>query len=488
MTNQSFLIRLILELTAWLQGRLHKAQGAPKKDLLEILTDGYTRAHKGGVLHTLLGFMKVKPPKIPPKPSQATPSTVYEALEQVFSEHKLEFELSNPFILEKLAIQAEIATDRLLENQITGAIRAAGAETRAAQFAVRWGVQHGTRDAAENTGFTVDDDPVELLKKWVRLAQRYEHRSHHDALEGTIIPYSQKFKLVTPKKRVFLIHAPYDDLLPLSETFNCGHGIVVTPPENAIVTPWTGGITNIPSRYLQRNISGMPALSRPTNKVPIGEPVSSFVSIPSGIRYDPARAAFDLVDQVHGVDELQFISLFDAKLSPDTPAAYAVNGQQALGILVRDKSKVQTVEVLEEIAHMIDHQALGIGQPWGSEQRDSYASELMEMIKQTTPYKRTQSYRAGQIVRLQRDGGYIQSSPLIPRDLEYEKSNKEWFARAYVQYIAVTTGDAALLREIGALRTSIGEEVLYARAWADDEFEPLAREMKRILKQKRWTL
>lgn len=59
-------------------------------------------------------------------------------------------------------------------------------------------------------------------KEWVRLYPRAEHRDHHDALEGKIIPITAKFNLNGQ-----LIYGPRDPSVTnwAEEFANCGHGL-----------------------------------------------------------------------------------------------------------------------------------------------------------------------------------------------------------------------------------------------------------------------
>jgi hypothetical protein len=228
--KDNFLTRLITELTGGFQKQLLGLKAAVEDDLRQAFLEMYSRAHRGGGLWQLLNLLV----------------TLEAALENVFAANDLELNISDSLVLERIAKQASVATDRMLESRVAGGLQLAGAEARAAQYAARWGTQAGIRDAAEGSVVEVQGVAAEMLKEWVRLAARGEHRSHHDALIGVVIAYSEKFELQTPKKGTYRIHAPYDNDLPLSETINCGHGIRVEPPANSIITPWNGGVKKTP--------------------------------------------------------------------------------------------------------------------------------------------------------------------------------------------------------------------------------------------------
>jgi hypothetical protein len=229
--NEVFLAALILGLSRSIYSNLENAQSNAEQAILE----GYARAHLLGALWAGLGLLGVKLPKTKAEFERVLLSRAEEAgvrLPRVTSEA----------VLERLAIQARVAVQRLtvaranrtLENQEFNA------EKRAAGYAVRWGIQQGINDMASgSTATNANGQQVELLKTWVRLASRAEHRTWHDALEGTTIRYSQLFTIRSPNG-TFRVHRPYDSSLPISETLNCGHGIRVEPPRDSSVQLWDG--------------------------------------------------------------------------------------------------------------------------------------------------------------------------------------------------------------------------------------------------------
>jgi hypothetical protein len=225
--TELFLSALILELTNRAFNVISSAK--TQSELTRATLETHLRAHLSGALWTGLGLLGIKPPR--------TALEFETVLHRVARASGLpELRITNKAVLSNLAAQSTIATDRLASAGLgnTAAI------ARGAGFATRWGVQQGIADMAQNSSaVNVDGETLELLKTWVRLAARHEHRSWHDALEGQTIPYSQKFRVVGPNG-TFLVDRPYDSSLPLSEKFACGHGIRVNPPRDAIVKTWNG--------------------------------------------------------------------------------------------------------------------------------------------------------------------------------------------------------------------------------------------------------
>ncbi len=234
--SEIFLAALLFELSAVIYATLAAAQ---TDDELEAATlEGYAQAHLYGALWAALGLLAVQLPR--------TKKNFGQVLEAVAAESGVNIpKITSKPVLQTIATQARITTERLKEARVVRTTSAlptnTSAEMRAAGYAARWGVQQGIDDMATgSSAVDVDGQELELLKTWVRLAARTEKRSWHDALNGVTIPYSQKFRVDSPRG-VFFVSRPYDSKLPLSERIGCGHGVrISTPPEAASLILWTG--------------------------------------------------------------------------------------------------------------------------------------------------------------------------------------------------------------------------------------------------------
>lgn len=193
----------------------------------QSLEQGYRTAHVSGVRWSLLDLLGFR------ERVEATP----EALERLAKTRGLEVEITQPQVLERLGNQISVAKSRMLEH-----LSVPGTEARAAGYAVRWGVQQGIADVAEHSSVALPDGSAgEILKQWLRLAARAERRVWHDALNGVTIPYSQKFRLSSPRG-IYLIDRPYDPALPVGEKIGCGHGTRLLLPEEAELNASSNGI------------------------------------------------------------------------------------------------------------------------------------------------------------------------------------------------------------------------------------------------------
>lgn len=202
------------------------------KAYTEILDLAYAQAHRSSVLYNLLRLSGKQP-------KQFRNRTLTDSLERQALDEDLAISITNQYVQYKTQRQADAAARILTAHKEAGGPMAAGAEARAASYAGRWSINQGVADVAERSKVFVGGQPGQVYKTWVRLKARAEKRAHHTALEGLTIPYSEYFRLETPKG-TFMVLRPYDDTLPSSETFNCGHAIQLSLPKNAEVDLWDG--------------------------------------------------------------------------------------------------------------------------------------------------------------------------------------------------------------------------------------------------------
>lgn len=176
-------------------------------------------------------------------------------------------------------------------------------------------------------------------------------------------------------------------------------------------------------------------------------------------------------------------------LGPNTDAAYlpAQNAFEKSGMILYNPAKrVSRIAFLEEFGHALDHQAFSQFDGLASSVGNSDVESVFDSIRESNTHARVKSYTLGQSVMLRRDGRLVRETITNGRTLAYEQSLVEWFARAYVQFIVVSTGDAQLLEQLATLRTSESFELLYPNAWPNTEFEPITASLERVLREKGW--
>ncbi len=482
--SEIFLAALLFELSAVIYATLAAAQ---TDDELEAATlEGYAQAHLLGALWASLGLLAVQLPR--------TKKNFGQVLETVAAESGVNLpKITSKPVFQTIASQARIATERLKEARAARTTSAlpinTSAEMRAAGYAARWGVQQGIDDmAAGSSAVDTDGQELELLKTWVRLATRVEKRSWHDALNGVTIPYSQKFRVDSPRG-VFFVSRPYDSKLPLSERIGCGHGIRVEPPRDAAgVALWDGGDLTANKVSARNTKNTVLPKARPAARAPTGEPISASLTVPDDARHKSVRDVLRLIDSVHGDGDLMALNISTKSLPKTVLGGYIQRGDGSPGgIVFNSKFDIAKYTVVEEIGHMLDHQVLAFGQYWASGREDSYTREVLQAIRASPTYKQMAGYQLGQRVNLVVNGEPAYRIIADGAKLNEYRDPKELFARAYVQYIAITTGDTELLSEIAQLRSTSNYEMVYNLSWQDDEFEPIAQAIEKMLRELRWT-
>lgn len=470
---ERLLTALILEQTQRLFRALRRSLGlgdleGAKGDLRE----GYFRAHATGAKWTVLDLLGAR------KGLRAR----LEDLERRIGELGIRVEFDDPKVIGRVEGQAQLAGSLLEQAVQAGPPRAVGADARAAAYAVRWGVQQGIADVAEQARAEAGGREVELLKVWVRLASRLEHRAWHDALEGTAIPLSQKFELRGPNG-VFLVDRPYDPALPLSEKVHCGHGIRVLLP---------GPADSLTFRFAADRIEfgeegdNPPAAPRPSRFRPVGMSIREVITIGRDVPFSGRIAlALNAISRTHGASLFPpvLVQAVD-RIKGGGLAAYAYREETgaATGIEVLRSGVWDALDVVHEVGHLMDHQVLGEPGLHASSQEDGPLAEVIEAIERTPTVRRLR--RALESGVIERSG---QVRPANKRILSYLLKPRELFARAYAQYVAITSADPELLRLVGAKRSVPGGELWYPEQWGDEEFEPVAEAIEAILRRKRLT-
>jgi hypothetical protein len=220
---------------------------------------------------------------------------------------------------------------------------------------------------------------------------------------------------------------------------------------------------------------------------PSGIPISTFIVLPTHRRAPTVAAALALVDAVHGDGELAFLSVEFALNVVNGAGAYAIDEQgHPDGLLLPKLGRVSTCAVVEEIGHMLDHQALN-GRPWASTYADSDLHEVMSLILSSKTVRRVFGYHDGKGVSLVMNGKTVLvyvSDELD--DLTYHQDPREWWARAYVQFIAEASQDASMLTEIARYTPSPERELMYPTAWPEVEFQPIKQAIQRVFLGKGW--
>jgi hypothetical protein len=216
-----------------------------------------------------------------------------------------------------------------------------------------------------------------------------------------------------------------------------------------------------------------------------GIPVSTFLSVPHGSRSDVVRHALGLIDAVHGDGELALLGFEFSLNQAYAAAAYAIDEGRPSAILLPKTGRISVCAIVEEIGHMLDHQVLN-GRPWASKYSDSDLHEVVACIQTSEMVRRVMSYRCGENLSLVLRGKQKRVVVFDQDELDYHQDIKEWWARAYVQFIAEASQDSGMLEEIAHYTSTPNHQLMYPTAWNVNDFKPIKQAIWRTFRAKGW--
>ena len=218
---------------------------------------------------------------------------------------------------------------------------------------------------------------------------------------------------------------------------------------------------------------------------PSGKAVSTVFDIPSSPAFKVVRRALQVIDRVHGDGDLERVTVQRERLVAATRAGYDPNTKS---IIFSSRIDIRASDVVHETFHVLDDMAFEA--EGKSSQQGSWGvlAGVLNEIKSSSLWSITRAARFEELRTVTRDQFRVVLFPESSANITYINADEEWLARAYVQYIAVRSGDAELLREVGDLRSTATYQRSYDEAWSDSEFKPIAATFDRVLQDRRWVL
>lgn len=239
-----------------------------------------------------------------------------------------------------------------------------------------------------------------------------------------------------------------------------------------------------PSHTVAENITGVEGLPRPARRA--------------------WRDAVDAIAAVHGTDrrlpELP-IHAYEGDPTDGVQGAYVydrLTGEPGYFQLNVHGTALESV-IVHELGHMVDSQVLGSQGPFSSTEERGTGQTLGAWWRTTADSEPVRSLSRMLIHNPDRDGPWSQLTLADGRNARWNPESdyaqylvdpREVFARAYAQWIATESGNAALLRQIRKeVVTSESPSwtlkpgsnpPFYPLQWTDEEFQPIASEMRRI--------
>ena len=196
-----------------------------------------------------------------------------------------------------------------------------------------------------------------------------------------------------------------------------------------------------------------------------GAPVSDALDV--GVTGDSAtevKAAIAAIDNVHDDGLLPKIPISNSVSGANLGQyAYTFDGK-AHSIGIRQDGNWPSLTTAHEVGHFIDHQVLGNPGEFASVFHD-LLSDFRTAILKTDAVREIEAETA-----------------ISARGKRYLLGLEELWARAYAQYVAETSGDATMLRQLKQIRSSDQSW----KQWSKQDFKPVADAITEVLRKKGW--
>jgi hypothetical protein len=197
------------------------------------------------------------------------------------------------------------------------------------------------------------------------------------------------------------------------------------------------------------------------------------------------RHVLALIDAVHGDSDPEVIPV---RLSRGTAGMglyeYSDRTGRPLRLSVSRHADQPRLTVAHEVGHFLDHQALG--SPGRFASVSGRMPAVMDALAGSEAVQTLRARRGHTRVRLLSLDGSVRLHPISSRMVEYLLQPAELFARAYAQFIAVTSGDGPMLQELDEIRRALVSGQVYRRQWNDQDFSVVASAIDRVLTRRGW--
>lgn len=212
--------------------------------------------------------------------------------------------------------------------------------------------------------------------------------------------------------------------------------------------------------------------------IPDGVPLGRALVLPPRILCEDLYQAVRSLSQVHGDGEIAPIPVL---LRPRLPAlaTFVTRQGQPSEILVRAEGVHRGFVFLHEVGHLLDFAAFGTP--------GTYASASGAERFATWQEACLASQAAQELLRVIDDVGSSVGADAERRQrLQRLMSTEELWARGYAQYVAVQSGNPALLTALDAFRTRPLGPLYYPLQWDDDDFSPIGAAIEAMIRRQGW--
>ena len=186
----------------------------------------------------------------------------------------------------------------------------------------------------------------------------------------------------------------------------------------------------------------------------------------------PAQRVVEIIDKVHGDGALPQIPLNAStakdRMRPGMQGKYSYipANDRAAQIVIKGSGDHREMTIAHEIGHFLDHQGFA-GRGFSSAGREHPVARIVSALQNTETMKAP--LRSATQMAMNR------------RYINYWVQREEIWARAYAQYIANKSGDAAMRKQLTAM-----QEKQYYGQWTDEEFLPVQNMIDELFQELGW--
>ncbi|MBL8186577.1 MAG: minor capsid protein [Acidobacteria bacterium] len=252
-------------------------------------------------------------------------------------------------------------------------------------------------------------------------------------------------------------------------------------------TRWERGLKDALRGEIDARWGTVPGLAEPIATAPAGpagKPIAPALKLPArGNLARLGRNVLGIIDRIHGDGDLPLLPV-RAVSNRRFFGAYSFSFSGRAGeIMISRQGDHPELTLAHEIGHFLDHQGVQKGTHMSA--RSDVFAEFRQAAEQSRAIQEIRRLAATRTVSVTLGEGDPIEYPIDRVYLSYLLKPEEIWARAYAQYIAVRSDDPTMREQLNQLRQRLGQ-VYYPAQWDDDEFEPIAEAMDRLMLRLGW--
>lgn len=222
------------------------------------------------------------------------------------------------------------------------------------------------------------------------------------------------------------------------------------------------------------------ALPERQKLTPVGVPLSHALNVSRSKAQKAAatiaKDALRVLDTIIADGALPRVPLDFPNLAPENQGIHERkrNGQTKR-LRINRVSPVPRLTLYHEIGHMLDRQALGPGEAFGSDNLNPFAPAFADLLRWCVAVYKSRAFR-NLVAQAVRDS-----------HARYLLHSRELFARSFAQWVIVSSGDVTSLGELNLVRDPAnftGQP--YPYQWSDDDFQPIKAALDTLFLRRGW--